>query len=550
MRKTFLLLISLMSCWIINAQNSVASGINGKILLTFQGDFSDAQKDCAKKAAEIWTQHVTLKKNLELLLKKDDLGPGTLLKTDVSYVYTGTNSCVSSAYSKGVSGSPTMGYDALVTYNSIASWSCDYLPAESQNRSDFVGETLRAIAHTLGFGSSLYKNSVKGIVFRIRTCYSPFDNLIFNQNAVYFKTLPNSGLQEQAVVDYVQGKNGAVYVGEKTAPGELYTSGVDQGTGYLGYFKTGGSLMSYDWAAGTGDPNGFIDERTLSVLEKIGWEVSHANLRIKSDQNLSSGNVSVYETSTYTAEAKDGGAISGYNWTLELVDTLGNYVSAQTAQTSSLKISSVSNPDRYRKTSNGSLEGRITLQASVNGKPARAYYVVYLSLKPLISKTVTQVTSPDYTKGTFSLNVQVYYKGADAINLSMEQEDIPDWRSYDLYQSVVAQKLVTNLFMNAKTWLYFSCKNEYGTTAYTVELPALINTVRSVSFGEKKENRSSMQMPGAVIEYADVYTMDGLFVKRISSLFNMEEELGNGQYILKIKRENSMTLEDKKIIIL
>ena len=104
--------------------------------------------------------------------------------------------------------------------------------------------------------------------------------------------------------------------------------------------------------------------------------------------------------------------------------------------------------------------------------------------------------------------------------------------------------------MNAKTWLYFSCKNEYGTTAYTVELPALINTVRSVSFGEKKENRSSMQMPGAVIEYADVYTMDGLFVKRISSLFNMEEELGNGQYILKIKRENSMTLEDKKIIIL
>lgn len=250
----------------------LSSDFGGVIEVQFGGGMSEEMQCCIRAAAQLWEEKLYIPKKIILRFERERMGVEAAdFAAQVKYtLLSGTNEAYPQSYFINflIDGKRTGEEDAIIQINDDVDWDYSF-SGEVTNKKNLTTAMLRAIAMSLGFGSSVVNNSTKGIVFFTRKYFSPFDNLVVNSNNVRLNEMPNNGRTSQELISFVKGDN-VYYKTPDNNNLKLYASPEFQGYNYLSYFDTEGDLMSYD--VRIGDKNQQIDEKTLEVLKRLVGE--------------------------------------------------------------------------------------------------------------------------------------------------------------------------------------------------------------------------------------------------------------------------------------
>lgn len=422
--------------------------------------------------------------------------------------------------------------DAIIKINDDVDWDYSF-SGETINKKNLTTAMLRAIAMSLGFGSSVIDNSTKGITFFVRRCFSPFDDFVINSNNVCLNEMPNNGRTSQELVSFVTGNN--VYY--KTTNNEnlkLYASPEFQGYNYLSYFDTTGDLMSYNMRIG--DKNQQVDRKTQEVLETIGWKEPEKGLKIVADGIDNTGMASATRGYSFRAEIPSGNIIK-YSWKYELLNNEMDYVLIKKGESSEFAIDKVDELAKYRKNVNGDIKGKISLNAIVGGKEVSKVFHVYLSTKPtFISVKVDSITPISGTR-YYNLDITVIYDGADYLYVEQSEEfgDIVNTHFY--YEPYIAHLRFKRIFMIGMSWVDMELSNNEGKVYYTVEIPNQMELLNHSTLIQEEVINSEI----AQIEVRDI---QGRIVLRTDN-YESVSCLSKGIYIVTLTYTNGKTVTRK-----
>ena len=323
------------------------SDFGGIIEVQCEAGMSEEMQCCIKVAAQLWEEKLYIPKKVVLKFEKEKMGVGAEdFEAQVRYTsLLGTTKMYSQSYFMNfLSDDKRNVEDAIIKINDDVDWDYSF-SGETINKKNLTTAMLRAIAMSLGFGSSVIDNSTKGITFFVRRCFSPFDDFVINSNNVCLNEMPNNGRTSQELVSFVTGNN--VYY--KTTNNEnlkLYASPEFQGYNYLSYFDTTGDLMSYNMRIG--DKNQQVDRKTQEVLETIGWKEPEKGLKIVADGIDNTGMASATRGYSFRAEIPSGNIIK-YSWKYELLNNEMDYVLIKKGESSEFAIDKVDELAKYRK---------------------------------------------------------------------------------------------------------------------------------------------------------------------------------------------------------
>lgn len=513
---------------------------------TYDFNLSDEMKFCIKAATELWAEQLSLEKPISLLFKKESMGSDKQdIITDV-YYYTSVitkNRCYAHAYAINIGElikpNAPLGYDAVITINEDVNWSYDFSDSIDISKKNFTTAILRSIAISLGFSSTVTDNQTKGIIFHNRFCFSPFDNLVVNSNNVLLNAMPNTGRADERLTTYVTGDN-VYFKNRGNEDFKLYSPLTFEEYNSLVFFKNKGSLMSHTIQAG--DKFLYIDDRTLEVIRLLGWKAQERDINIIGSGIDSTGIVSSFKSYQFHAESTSG-TISNYSWTYELLDKDKKYVTVKKENTPFFSIEPIVDETLYYKNIEGDMQGRITLEAIIQGRIYKKYFNLYLEKKPAFISVKIDAINPDADGDFYDLDVTVIYNGADRLYFEFEQEF-----SSTVWVDFIREPYLTHLhfdgvYMRGMAWLDLEIANKYGTTTYAIELPR--QNTNSIS-QRLSDNRLKDFNKKNGIEYL-VYNIQGQQVLQTKEYRNVEL-LPKSVYILKTKK-NDGSVHTNKILI-
>ena len=511
------------------------SDFGGIIEVQCEAGMSEEMQCCIKVAAQLWEEKLYIPKKVVLKFEKEKMGVGAEdFEAQVRYTsLLGTTKMYSQSYFMNfLSDDKRNVEDAIIKINDDVDWDYSF-SGETINKKNLTTAMLRAIAMSLGFGSSVIDNSTKGITFFVRRCFSPFDDFVINSNNVCLNEMPNNGRTSQELVSFVTGNN--VYY--KTTNNEnlkLYASPEFQGYNYLSYFDTTGDLMSYNMRIG--DKNQQVDRKTQEVLETIGWKEPEKGLKIVADGIDNTGMASATRGYSFRAEIPSGNIIK-YSWKYELLNNEMDYVLIKKGESSEFAIDKVDELAKYRKNVNGDIKGKISLNAIVGGKEVSKVFHVYLSTKPtFISVKVDSITPISGTR-YYNLDITVIYDGADYLYVEQSEEfgDIVNTHFY--YEPYIAHLRFKRIFMIGMSWVDMELSNNEGKVYYTVQIPNQMELLNHSTLIQEEVINSEI----AQIEVRDI---QGRIVLRTDN-YESVSCLSKGIYIVTLTYTNGKTVTRK-----
>ena len=500
------------------------SDFGGIIEVQCEAGMSEEMQCCIKVAAQLWEEKLYIPKKVVLKFEKEKMGVGAEdFEAQVRYTsLLGTTKMYSQSYFMNfLSDDKRNVEDAIIKINDDVDWDYSF-SGETINKKNLTTAMLRAIAMSLGFGSSVIDNSTKGITF-----------FVINSNNVCLNEMPNNGRTSQELVSFVTGNN--VYY--KTTNNEnlkLYASPEFQGYNYLSYFDTTGDLMSYNMRIG--DKNQQVDRKTQEVLETIGWKEPEKGLKIVADGIDNTGMASATRGYSFRAEIPSGNIIK-YSWKYELLNNEMDYVLIKKGESSEFAIDKVDELAKYRKNVNGDIKGKISLNAIVGGKEVSKVFLVYLSTKPtFISVKVDSITPISGTR-YYNLDITVIYDGADYLYVEQSEEfgDIVNTHFY--YEPYIAHLRFKRIFMIGMSWVDMELSNNEGKVYYTVEIPNQMELLNHSTLIQEEVINSEI----AQIEVRDI---QGRIVLRTDN-YESVSCLSKGIYIVTLTYTNGKTVTRK-----
>ena len=508
----------------------LSSDFGGVIEVRCGDGMSEEMQCCIRAAAQLWEEKLYIPKKIILRFEKERIGVGAAdFAAQVRYtLLPGSNESYPQSYYINflVDGKRTEEEDAIIQINDDVDWGYSF-NGEVTDKKNLTTAMLRAIAMSLGFGSSVVNNAVKGIVFSTRRYFSPFDNLIVNSNNVHLNEMPNNGRTSQELISFVKGDN-VYYKTPNNNNFKLYASPAFQGYNYLSYFDTEGDLMSYDMRIG--DKNQQIDEKTLDVLRTIGWEEPENSLKIIATDIDATGMASAFQTYSFHAETISG-SITDYSWKYELLNNEMVFDSIKVGKSSEFSIDKIDDLTKYYKNINGDIKGRISLTATVNGKDMYKVFYVYLATKPtFVSVKVDAINLIPGTK-FYNLDLTAIYSGADNLYAELSEEFSIAIRSRSYEVPYMAHLHFENIYRDGSTWVDLELKNKVGKAYYTVEIPKQLNVLLddSTQIEEKVTNPNIVQV--------EVRDIQGRFILKTEKYEDVER-LPKGIYIIMITYAN------------
>lgn len=508
----------------------LSSDFGGVIEVKCGDGMSEEMQCCIRAAAQLWEEKLYIPKKIILRFEKERMGVGAAdFAAQVRYtLLPGGNEAYPQSYYINflADGKRTEEEDAIIQINDDVDWDYSF-NGEVTDKKNLTTAMLRAIAMSLGFGSSVVNNTVKGIVFSTRRYFSPFDNLIVNSSNIRLNTMPNNGRTSQELISFVKGDN-VYYKTPNNNNFKLYASPAFQGYNYLSYFDTEGDLMSYDMRIG--DKNQQIDEKTLDVLRTIGWEEPENSLKIIATDIDATGMASAFQTYSFHAETTSG-SITDYSWKYELLNNEMVFDSIKVGKSSEFSIDKIDDLTKYYKNINGDIKGRISLTATVNGKDMYKVFYVYLATKPtFISVKVDAINLIPGTK-FYNLDLTAIYSGADNLYAELSEEFSIAIRSRSYEVPYMAHLHFENIYKDGSTWVDLELKNKVGKAYYTVEIPKQLNVLLddSTQIEEKVTNPNIVQV--------EVRDIQGRFILKTEKYEDVER-LPKGIYIIMITYAN------------
>lgn len=456
--------------------NRLNSSLGGSINTIFASDISEEMKQCINVAAQLWEEKLAISKPIVLEFVKKKMGKDAP-NFEALVRYTTVNATnaypLSLAFNLGyVDDRKEHSLDATITINADLDWDMGF-DNESKGRPNLTTAMMRSIAISLGFGSSVHRNSAKGIVFQTRNSYSPFDKLIVNSQNKLLSSVPNTGRETTELVNYVTGNNVyCKYPNNKSY--KLYAPSTFQESFTLNYFDSEGDLMSYN--LGTGDKMLQIDEHTLEAVRQIGWKVQTDQLKITGIGIDATGMASAYKSYQFRAEATSGASITSYSWKYELQKANQEYETVNTSRSSQFMINAISDESKYYRNADGDIPGVITLEATVNGKVLKKAFYLSLEVKPfIVSLKINKITPQTANKYFYDLDVSVVYSGTDYLYVTLEQENSMSVRTDYIREPYVAHLHFDGIEKEGRAWVMIELRNKYGSVSETLTIPDQTN---------------------------------------------------------------------------
>lgn len=505
------------------------SDFGGIIEVQCEAGMSEEMQCCIKVAAQLWEEKLYIPK--QVILRFEKVKMGTEAEDFEAQVLYSLLPSESKAYPQSffmnfLTDDKRDGKeDAIIQINEDVDWDYSF-SEEVTNQKNLTTAMLRAIAMSLGFGSSVVDNSVKGITFFTRRYFSPFDDLIINSNNVLLNKMPNNGRTSEELISFVTGDN-VYYKTPNDENFKLYASPEFRGYNYLSYFDTTGDLMSYNMRIG--DKNQQVDRKTQEVLEEIGWKEPKNGLKIVADGIDNTGIASAMQSYNFHADIAFGN-ITDYLWKYELLNNEMDYVLIKEGRSSDFEIDKVDDLTKYRKNVNGDIKGKLSLSATVDGKKASKVFYVYLATKPtFISVKIDAITpKPEYR--LYDLDLTVIYTGADYLHVKREEEWSMAVETRYVYEPYVAHLHFKSIDMDGMAWVDLELNNIIGKSTYTVEIPRQQYMLEYSRIGEKKINSN--------INNIEVRDIQGRLVLQTQDFRDIDSLPQQGVYIIKVTYVN------------
>lgn len=513
----------------------LSSDFGGVIEVQFGGGMSEEMQYAIKAAAQLWEEKLYIPKKIILKFEKERMGMEAAdFAAQVRYtLLPGENEAYpQSFFINFLTDNKRLAEDAIILVNEDVDWDYSF-SGEITNKKNLTTAMLRAIAMSLGFGSSVVNNPAKGVVFSTRRYFSPFDNLIVNSNNICLNTMPNNGRTSPELISYVSGDN-VYYKTPNNDSFKLYAPSEFHGYNYLSYFDTKGDLMSYNIRIG--DKNQQIDEKTLEVLKEIGWKEPENSLKIMAKDINATGMASAFQGYSFHAETTSGN-ITDYSWKYELLNNEMVFDSIKVGNSSEFSIDKVDDLTKYYKNINGDIKGKISLNATVNGTKMSKVFYIYLATKPtFISVKVDAITRVPGSS-FYSLDLTVIYSGADYLYIEQSEEFGVFMNTHTFEIPYIVHLHYEHIHVDGRVWVDLVLNNEVGKAYYTVEIPSQLNSLDdSTQIKEKVADPNIVQV--------EVRDIQGRIILQTRNYEDVER-LPKGMYIIMITYVNGEKITKK-----
>lgn len=513
----------------------LSSDFGGVIEVQFGGGMSEEMQYAIKAAAQLWEEKLYIPKKIILKFEKERMGVEAAdFAAQVRYTLLpgGNEAYPQSFFMNFLTDNKRLAEDAIILVNEDVDWDYSF-SGEITNKKNLTTAMLRAIAMSLGFGSSVVNNPAKGVVFSTRRYFSPFDNLIVNSNNIRLNTMPNNGRTSPELISYVSGDN-VYYKTPNNDSFKLYAPSEFHGYNYLSYFDTKGDLMSYNIRIG--DKNQQIDEKTLEVLKEIGWKEPENSLKIMAKDINATGMASAFQGYSFYAETTSG-SITDYSWKYELLNNEIVFDSIKVGNSSEFSIDKVDDLTKYYKNINGDIKGKISLNATVNGTKMSKVFYIYLATKPtFISVKVDAITRVPGSS-FYSLDLTVIYSGADYLYTEQSEEFGVFMNTHTFEIPYIVHLHYEHIHVDGRVWVDLVLNNEVGKAYYTVEIPSQLNSLDdSTQIKEKVADPNIVQV--------EVRDIQGRIILQTRNYEDVER-LPKGMYIIMITYVNGEKITKK-----
>ena len=514
------------------------SNNEGNIVMIFDKNLPDSLQIALNAAKKLWESKIPNKQPIYIAVSFEPLENDISMIADVTYTeLNNAEQCPSALAAQildiqyGNVDSP----DGIIIFNSNIDWNCSF-SAEASLEYNLPTIALRGITRCLGFGSSIIEeNEIDKDKFMFSQGYpSSFDKLL------YCNGVPLSNLDEYSAEMAKFATSDNVYAIANQAY-KIYAPEQFVPDMSLRYFDDNNSLMSYSFGKGHIDLS--IDEKTIDVLKKIGWNLTSSELQIICNDISENGVGSSYSPHTFSL-LKNGEETSNHNWKFSLKDKSGNYILISSTTTENFTIAKISNPQNYYININGDLEGRIECDYTLNGKRHSAIpFQLSLELKPSI-RSIEDITIIPYGSYGFYLTFNVSYVGADCISVEIEEEYDTTLRDYCFYEPYFAHIKTGNISNLYYSWVTVIVSNKYGSAYETLEYSPIYKDVAA----NNATNTTKTSLYTPVTKSIQLCNVNGLVVFDGTPSNFLNQTFQPGLYI---KKEilNNGSIKTSKILI-
>ncbi len=441
----------------------------------------------AQAAADYWSAQRKNKQPIRIKLEYDNFEPETAIYCDIVYNELEDRCMPSSLYHNlnNISPDPD-NIDGIIRLNNTNDWSYHLAPDPSKSGGNVYSFTLRCIAICLGFGSSLTQDGNPNSAYFSQMNPSVFDRFIIAKDGKRLTDYHTSG---QDPIYFAQ--KSEVYFEKTDSVYRLYSPNYYELGRSLVYLNNPNSLMHYDF--GNADQFFHIDETTLDILRKIGWNIAPGPLydnsyTIKCDQLDENGVGSGYEQKRFYLQGTGSAKPENCQWSYILITKDGKSKTVHSGTTWYADIPPLTDPSQYLRNSNGDVFGRIEWSYLKNGK--------YVDIEPLnFALTVgPEILSVSNIRKKYSKDKQSYqavfdvaYRGTDYIKIEVEEEFDPGVRTTYSHEPLVAHVETGQISRYFNCWIDITAIQGDLVVTHTIEFEgesytAMDNTEEKQSF--------------------------------------------------------------------
>lgn len=444
-------------------KSSRVSSHSGNIKMFYDENLPDSIKIALTTAKTLWEAKIQNKHPFSIEVEFAPLDNGVAMIVEVgNYEIPDMQCCFPSALAYQIldkADASDVYADGYITINSNIDWTCSF-SKESLFENNLTTTVLRGLARCLGFGTAIVEDEFDDNLTYYEIYPTAFDNLLFSNGKPLTKYLSvGNGLKEFATSENV-------WIHTSNDSLKIYAPSKYVANESLCYFDNENSLMSHSLS--NGNISLAIDNKTVDVLNAIGWGTLIGEPEIKCSDILDDGIGSSYSSHTFTLSNQNE-SISNYDWKFFLKSREGNYELISECTTPTFTIDKIEMANQYYINLNGDLEGMIQCDYTVNEIVISTNpFKLSLELKPSII-SVDNLTITPTGKYTFTPQFNVQYRGADYVTVEIEEEYNTTLRTYRFEEPFFAHITTGNITTLYYSWVTIIVSNKYGETYETLE---------------------------------------------------------------------------------
>lgn len=517
------------------------------VIVSTNEDLDEETKKVVDYVFSVWESTILKCDSIFIDIKYDNLEED--IRTDVYYsrLSDGTYIPLSlQSYLNGGGREHTVA-DGIITISNNLDWDYGLGDNIASDRPNLGYGIMRAVGRIMGFGSSVSINSAGDFICGCRRGYSVFDGLISTSNGVKLTSVSyNSGRPNAAMKEFLNASGNVFFIKTSGHQYKFMAPPYSLTNPPLVFLEDETSLMG--GVLNTESHILQVDGTTKDILKEIGWRFDESvPVRIVSQDIGDTGLASAYEPHAFSLD-RGGQAITNPTWMLKLPKSDGSIETIILQDNGfTCSVPALSEIGSYKVNSDGDIEAKLYFSGMLNGKEIKAVpFTIRLELKPLIEYAVIEKLEFNAVHDLYDAYYKVKYRGANRIEVSVEEEFGSILQVQDIWEPYVARGVTKTITAPFYVWIDFTARNDYGETVYTIELPPYGEGWTVLGNDQKYTTRHESKVDSIHSDdMYEVYDINGNPKGVFVAPGEIRETLPKGLYIIKRMR-NGVTMEVKK----